>query len=82
MYKENFAKRIKKARYDTGYTQQQVADLTGISRANIAKYETGRIEPNLETLAILAQFYNVSTNWLLGISIEQDIKIQDSIKKR
>lgn len=70
MYKEIFPERIKRARLEAGYTQQQVADITKISQPNIAKYETGKLEPNLETLGTLAQFYNVSINWLLGVSIE------------
>lgn len=79
MYKENFPLRIKKARINAGYTQQQVSDRTGIKRASIAKYETGVAEPNLETLATLAQFYNISLNWLLGISIEQEPKGSDNM---
>lgn len=71
MYKEVFPERIKKARTEAGYTQQQVADLTQISRSNIAKYESGTLEPTLETLGTLAQFYNVSLNWLLGVAIEK-----------
>lgn len=70
MYKENLPKRIKQARTEAGYTQQAVADITGIARATIAKIETGAQEPNIEQLAILAQFYNKSLNWLLGVSIE------------
>ncbi|GEM_PF-1662768 len=73
MYKEIFPTRIKKARLDAGYTQQQVADITGISRSTITKYETGNLEPTLETLGTLAQFYNVSLNWLLGVTLEPNI---------
>lgn len=69
MYKEVFPQRIKKARIDAGYTQQQVADITGVNRSSLAKYELGQIEPNLETLGTLAQFYNVSIDWMLGVSL-------------
>ena len=74
MYKENFHQKLTKARKDTGYTQQYVADVTGITRGCIAKYEIGTLEPDIEKLATLAQFYNVSLNWLLSISIEPEIK--------
>lgn len=67
MYSENFHNKIKKARKDAGYTQEQVAKETGISRTIIAYLETGKREPSLENLGILAEFYNVSTDWLLGI---------------
>lgn len=73
MYKEIFPTRIKKARLDAGYTQEQVSENTGISQSNIAKYETGKLEPTLENLGTLAQFYNVSLNWLLGVTLEPNI---------
>lgn len=66
MYSESFASKLKKAREKTGFTQREVAKETGISQPNIARYETGALEPNLETLGILADFYGVSVDWLLG----------------
>lgn len=77
MYKENFAQRLKKARTDAGYTQQQVSRETGISQSQLTKFETERLEPSLETLGILAQFYNVSIDWLLGVSIVPPIRISN-----
>lgn len=66
MYREIFPDRIKKARIETGFTQREIAKETSISQAKIAKLETGSQEPNLEQLGILADFYNVSIDWLLG----------------
>ena len=71
MYKEVFPERLKKARIDAGYTQSQIQEITGISRSSISKFETGAQEPNIEQLGTLAQFYNKSLNWLLGVAIEQ-----------
>lgn len=66
MYKESFQARIKKARIDAELTQQQVANDTGISQSIIAYLETGKREPSLENLGILADYYNVSVDYLLG----------------
>ena len=66
MYKEIFASRIKKARLDTGLTQTKISEETGIKQSTIAKYETETLEPDLEKLGILADYYNVSVDWLLG----------------
>ena len=74
MYKENFGKRLRIARIDAGYTQHQVASILNIPQSSISKYEKGTLEPKLEYLGTLAQFYNVSINWLLGVSIEPTIK--------
>lgn len=71
MYKTNFPDRIKEARIKAGYSQLAVAEATGIPRSNISKYENGNQEPNLEQLGKLAQFYNISLNWLLGVTLEK-----------
>lgn len=66
MYKEIFSQRIKKARNDTGFTQKEIERETGIRQSDITKYENGKLEPNIEKLGILADFYEVSIDWLLG----------------
>jgi transcriptional regulator with XRE-family HTH domain len=66
MYCESFASKLKKAREDTGFTQREVAKETGITQSVLARYETGKLEPNLEVLGILTDFYGVSADWLLG----------------
>lgn len=67
MFKENFANNLKRARKNSKLTQQEVADTLNTSRSNIAKYEIGTLEPNIETIGMLAELYNVSTDWLFGI---------------
>lgn len=49
-------------------TQQEVADAIGISRARYAHYESGRNEPDIETLIRLADYYQVQVDFLLGRS--------------
>ena len=66
MYVESFPEKIKKARKDMGYTQREVAKETKLPQSTIAKYETGKLEPSIETLGKLADFYGVSVDWLIG----------------
>ena len=66
MYKETFPSRLKKASENTGFTQREVTKETGINQPTIARYETGALEPDIEKLGILADFYGVSVDWLLG----------------
>ena len=66
MYREVFAERLKKVRKDSGFTQQEVSDVTGISRSVLAKYETGKLEPDLEKLGILCDFYNKPADYFIG----------------
>lgn len=66
MYKEVFGLRIAARREELGLTQGGVAADTEIGQSKISKYENGNLEPNLETLGKLANYYQVSIDWLLG----------------
>lgn len=74
MYKEAFPQKLQKAREKTGFTQYEVSAETKIPRTTITNYETGRTQPNLENLGILADFYGVSTDWLLSTEYGQNAK--------
>lgn len=71
LYTEHFKEKIKLARKNAGYTQQQVEDNTGIPRSTICRIETGQREPTIENLAILIDFYEVSADWILGTGIKK-----------
>lgn len=62
----NFSNIFKSLRQASGYTQQELSDRLGISRSRIGMYETGAREPDFETLEIIADFFNVDTDYLLG----------------
>ena len=62
----DFQNVFKKLRLSRGYTQAELADVLGISRSRIGMYETGAREPDFETLEIIADFFNVDTDYLLG----------------
>jgi len=56
--------RIKKLRKALGLTQQEFADRIGISRGNIATYETRDGSPGASVIALICRTFNVSENWL------------------
>jgi len=66
MYKEHFCEKIKLAREEAGYTQQQVADITKISQNTISRIENGKREPDLENIGTLIDLYEVSADWIFG----------------
>ena len=66
MYKEVFHLRIKAIRDELDISQIKVSADTGIHQSYLSKYENGTLEPNLEQLGILANYYEVSIDWLLG----------------
>lgn len=66
MYAESFPSKLKAARDQTGLSQRDVAKELNISQPTITSYETGRTQPDIETLGRLIDFYNISADWLIG----------------
>jgi transcriptional regulator with XRE-family HTH domain len=66
MYAESFPSKLKKARKDTGFTQIEIEKELNIPRSTLANWEIGRTQPDIESLGILADFYEVSVDWLIG----------------
>lgn len=64
------ALRIKQRREQLGMRQFDLAAVSGISQAQISKYEAGTSEPTAHTLYQLARALNTSADWLLGLSNE------------
>ncbi|KSU89836.1 XRE family transcriptional regulator [Priestia veravalensis] len=54
-------------------TQEDVAKAISVSRARYSHYENGRSEPDTQTLEKLADFFNVSTDYLLGRTDNPDL---------
>lgn len=59
---------LKKLREETGVTQKQLAETIGVSQQSINKYENHNIEPDIETLIRLADFFQTSVDYLIGHS--------------
>ena len=71
-----FPERLKAMRLEANLTQNDIAKSLNISQPSYAQGENGRRKPSSETLEKFAQFYNVSTDYLLGKS---DYKNSDEI---
>ena len=54
------AQTLKKLRENCGYTQQQVADALNLERSTYTYYETGKTNPDINTIIKLAKIFNVS----------------------
>lgn len=66
--------RLRNEREKKGWTQLYIAEKTGISNANISNYEMDKRVPDLNTLGQLAQFYEVSTDYLIyGQTLGRDM---------
>ena len=61
-----FAKRLRKLRQNAHVTQQRLSEAIGVGQSTIATYEKGGIEPTGEVLAKLADYFQCTTDYLLG----------------
>ncbi len=62
---KTIGERIKYLRTIKQITQEELAEKTNISRGNLSNYEKNRFKPASDSIVILANFFNVSTDWLL-----------------
>ena len=70
--------RIADLRKHRGLSQYQLAKLLNIATSTLGMYETGKRKPNVEMLEQIAEFFNVSTDYLLGRDPkEDDLKTAD-----
>ncbi len=62
----NFSIILKKLRLQDNLTQAELSEKLNISKSSISMYENGAREPDFETLELIADFFNVDMNYLLG----------------
>lgn len=73
-----FKDRLLLLRKEKKLTQYQLAEILGFSRGQVGNYEQGTRQPDQETLIKIANFFEVSIDYLLGKS---DIRNYETIDK-
>lgn len=63
-----FAHQLKKLRNENNVTQSQLANAIGVTDRACRRYEAGENEPTISVLQAMADFFDVSTDYLLGRS--------------
>ncbi len=61
----NLNERLQDLRKKAGYSQEQLAELLGISRQAISKWESGQGNPDIDNIIKLTKIYQVSTDYIL-----------------
>ena len=64
----NFNVRLKQLRQKHQLTQSDLADVLGLKPTAISNYESQRNEPSIDKLIALSKYFDVSCDYLLGIS--------------
>jgi transcriptional regulator with XRE-family HTH domain len=65
--KEKFAERFKYLREEKGLSQERLADDLGVSHGIISFWETGKREPKLSNLILIAEYFGVTIDYLAGL---------------
>ena len=62
-----FKQKLKELREEYKLLQKQLSSELGVSQVTIARWETGNREPDFDTLIKIAKYFNVTTDYLLGL---------------
>ncbi len=66
-----YQRRLRDLRTDHDLKEHHLASLLNISQRTYAGYELGEIRPTIEVLVTLAEFYDVSLYYILGLTSEK-----------
>lgn len=65
---EKLTKRIRMLRENNHLTQRQLAEYLGLRQQTYSRYERGELIPSLDSMAALADFYDTSVDFLVGLT--------------
>ena len=71
-----FAQRLKDLRQEKKISQTELASALNISNRTISMYEQGNSEPNVEILSKIADYFNVTADYLIGRTSCRNIENQ------
>ena len=75
------AAKIKLLRDQRGMTQTELAKRLGITRSSVNAWEMGISVPSTQYIVELAKFFNVSTDYLLGMEETASVSLQGLTEK-
>ncbi|HHW03367.1 MAG TPA: helix-turn-helix transcriptional regulator [Thermoanaerobacterales bacterium] len=65
-------KKIKELRLNRKMTQEELGKIIGVTTSMIGMYETGARNPSYAVLNKIAEYFNVTTDYLLGLEEKED----------
>ena len=78
----SFSERLKELRAEKGIRSEDAAEVFGVSRATLSAYEMGKSVPDLNVLNKMADFYEVSTDYICGrTSVKKSLQTDTSSVK-
>jgi len=78
---KSFGQRLKSLRHEAGFSQSDLSDRIGVSVQSISKWENDNTMPDISQIVPLAAVLGVSTDWLLGVGMNEDEDLE-TLKNR
>ena len=69
------SKRLCELRISFGWTQVQLAQKLGVTKQTVSNWENDNIQPSIEMLIKLSNVFNISTDYLLGLTPTNSINV-------
>ena len=77
MHYSDFGENLKQLRKGLELTQSEFGSKVGLSKAVVSKYETGMGYPSFDVLVRIAQYFGVTTDYLLGVTRGKIVDVSD-----
>ena len=75
--------RLKSLRKNSKLSQEQLAEALSLSRVSITSYEAGSRTPDIYTLVEIAEYFDVSTDYLLGrVELSSSVRFLDMLDRQ
>lgn len=69
------SKRITELRMSFGWTQVVLAQKLGVTKQTVSNWENDNIQPSIDMLVKISKIFNVSTDYLLGLTPTNSINV-------
>ena len=79
---KDMGKRIQDARKNKGFKAIDFADIIGIGKDQLSRIENGRVACKIEYLYVMAQYLNISTDYILFGVTNNEINVENNLKKK
>ncbi|HJD23927.1 MAG TPA: helix-turn-helix transcriptional regulator [Firmicutes bacterium] len=73
--------RLKELRKSCSLSQRELGDALGLSKSSIGNYENGYRQPDMATLNLLADYFGVTVDYLIGRSLQPSFVVTSEEEK-
>lgn len=76
-----FASRLTELLKENNLSKRSFAQKIGVSAMSVSDWSNGKVQPTAESIYVVALFFNVSADYLLGLEDETGVKTYNDLKR-